>query len=390
MDEIPLSVIFYLIIDLIITLFCYMAIPIFIKKNNKTYTNKEATKISLLNSIGVCIFFILLRKIQGIEQTTINFAPATFYYFINKKYILKNSSNPMGKNEMPIIWLKFYIYWLLPLSILLNVIAIISLINSLSPNNIYTILFETIYGIITIIYPFIVYIYSFKWHAKAYYLLYSKFILEIILTIIVCVLYNKNILPIILGSIIFATLNIIYLRKRKKFFNNNAPLFKIKKHNILPKKDVKNTKKKDINYNAILIVLCSLIIVIFLFAGIYSLTYYIASLKSQIKTSQNLYSRSQDSYNNIKEKYSTLKKEYEEKEEEYTSKIEFFDEHVVFVIEGYGNYYYTYDEMEQVTQGKNYSFWAYNIDQAKNLGYKAFSSSNSSSSFKDYINRNKN
>lgn len=274
MDEIPLSVIFYLIIDLIITLFCYMAIPIFIKKNNKTYTNKEATKISLLNSIGVCIFFILLRKIQGIEQTTINFAPATFYYLINKRYILKPTS---AKKET-------------------------TAKNTFSSSN-------------------------------------SK----------------KS----------------VTASKRKIIKEKNQSLEKS-------------------NHKSILIIVGSVTISILLFAGIYSLTYYIASLKSQIKTSQNLYSRSQDSYNNIKEKYSTLKKEYEEKEEEYTSKIEFFDEHVVFVIEGYGNYYYTYDEMEQVTQGKNYSFWAYNIDQAKNLGYKAFSSSNSSSSFKDYINRNKN
>ncbi len=52
-------------------------------------------------------------------------------------------------------------------------------------------------------------------------------------------------------------------------------------------------------------------------------------------------------------------------------KIEFYDENIVFVIDGYGNYYYTYDQMEQVTQGiDEYSYWAYNKEQAISLGYK--------------------
>ena len=43
----------------------------------------------------------------------------------------------------------------------------------------------------------------------------------------------------------------------------------------------------------------------------------------------------------------------------------------MFVIDGYGNYYYTYDQMEQVTQGiDEYSYWAYNKEQAISLGYK--------------------
>lgn len=53
-------------------------------------------------------------------------------------------------------------------------------------------------------------------------------------------------------------------------------------------------------------------------------------------------------------------------------KCDFFDENIVFVIEGYGNYYYTYDQMKQVTQGKQYSFRAYNVAQAISLGYRAW------------------
>lgn len=54
-------------------------------------------------------------------------------------------------------------------------------------------------------------------------------------------------------------------------------------------------------------------------------------------------------------------------------KANFLDENIVFVIDGYGRYYYTYDQMEQVTQGlEEYSYWAYNKEQAKGLGYKAW------------------
>lgn len=56
----------------------------------------------------------------------------------------------------------------------------------------------------------------------------------------------------------------------------------------------------------------------------------------------------------------------------YTEKAEFLDDHIVFVIEGYGNYYYTYDEMMRVTEGKGrFTFWAYNKELAIYEGYIA-------------------
>ena len=52
------------------------------------------------------------------------------------------------------------------------------------------------------------------------------------------------------------------------------------------------------------------------------------------------------------------------------AKAEFLDEHIVFVIDGYENYYYTYDAMMEVVSDQwEYSFWAYNIEQAQSLGY---------------------
>lgn len=62
---------------------------------------------------------------------------------------------------------------------------------------------------------------------------------------------------------------------------------------------------------------------------------------------------------------------YETELRKAESKIDFFDEHVVFVIEGYGNYYYTYDEMIELTDDGEFTFWAYNEDLAISEGYLA-------------------
>lgn len=86
--------------------------------------------------------------------------------------------------------------------------------------------------------------------------------------------------------------------------------------------------------------------------------------------------------NNLKLQISTLNnkntKLEQEKMDEWigkiknSSKAEFLDENIVFVIDGYGKYYYTYDQMKQVTQGTEYSYWAYNKEQAIANGYKAW------------------
>lgn len=77
--------------------------------------------------------------------------------------------------------------------------------------------------------------------------------------------------------------------------------------------------------------------------------------------------------NYFKTDYSNTVDELKCENNKLKDKCNFFDRYVVFVIEGYGNYYYTYDQMEQVTHGKSYSYWAYNIEQAISLGYRAWS-----------------
>ena len=50
-------------------------------------------------------------------------------------------------------------------------------------------------------------------------------------------------------------------------------------------------------------------------------------------------------------------------------KLDFFDEKIVFKIEGKGNYYYSYDCMQEVINGP-YTYRAYNIEQAQSMGLK--------------------
>ena len=290
----------------------------------------------------------------------------------------------MENNKLPTKWLKFCIYWRLPIGILVNAASLNTLINNLSPNNLYTITLEILYASLTIIFPLTVFSYASKGYKKGYYLLYSHFIIESSLNSIFSALNNLTtfgnfIVSFIIALSLYVFLwiipNIIYLKKRKELFNNDISTQQIqqpeKETTTMTKQEEKNIvkKEKEINYNAILITLTSLLVAVLLFIGIYTLVDYINSLKRQITSSQN-------SYNILKTKYETLSKEYSEKKTEYIlkdSKIKFYDEHIVFVLDGYGNYYYTYDEMKQVTQGKSYSCRAYNEEAAIVRGYQPFS-----------------
>lgn len=52
------------------------------------------------------------------------------------------------------------------------------------------------------------------------------------------------------------------------------------------------------------------------------------------------------------------------------NKLDLMDEAIVFEIDGYGNYYYTYDCMMKKVGSSEYSYWAYNKEQAIGRGLK--------------------
>lgn len=51
-------------------------------------------------------------------------------------------------------------------------------------------------------------------------------------------------------------------------------------------------------------------------------------------------------------------------------KIDFYDESVVYVIEGFGNYYYSYDCMRKKVGNNHFSYWTYNPEAAQDEGYR--------------------
>lgn len=51
------------------------------------------------------------------------------------------------------------------------------------------------------------------------------------------------------------------------------------------------------------------------------------------------------------------------------NKLDFMDENIVFKIEGFGNYYYTYDCMMEKVNG-SYTYWAYNKEAAISQGIR--------------------
>ncbi len=52
------------------------------------------------------------------------------------------------------------------------------------------------------------------------------------------------------------------------------------------------------------------------------------------------------------------------------NKLDDFDKDIIFKIKGKGNYYYSYDCMMKFASEKTITFWAYNKEQAKDLGLK--------------------
>ena len=75
----------YLLLDFIITIIAYLFLPfiIFYKKNDR-YDIKERKKIIVFNSIVISGCFILYRVINDYENAMISFAPAIFYYYVNR------------------------------------------------------------------------------------------------------------------------------------------------------------------------------------------------------------------------------------------------------------------------------------------------------------------
>lgn len=135
-------------------------------------------------------------------------------------------------------------------------------------------------------------------------------------------------------------------------------------------KSQKDNNNIDINkkLKITLIVLVILLIIVSGIAIYLKISDNTSKLKDEISTLKKQVSTLREEKNNLSFENSSLKLTNSKN----SKKIDFFDKNVVFVLDGYGRYYYTYDQMTQVTQGKSFSYWAYNVEQAIGLGYRAW------------------
>lgn len=158
---------------------------------------------------------------------------------------------------------------------------------------------------------------------------------------------------------------------------------KISKNN--DKKDLKNNKKNkrdeseseeeddDESDSMSLVsklVLCSfLLIVAYNIAGIYFSAKYDHNEKKLRERIEILEEENTKLNEEINELNSTLYNITGLHTNDYIiDKLDFFDDNIVFVLQGYGNYYYTYDCVQKITDGP-YTYWAYNKEAASSKGY---------------------
>lgn len=300
--------------------------------------------------------------------------------------------NKSQTNSIPIKWLKFLVNWLIPIGIILNAISFNSLITYLPQNSLFSVLFEIFYGLIAIVFPLIVLGYCIQYKKQGYYLLKIFLVAEVVFNCAFACLNNVSLyvenpladflvtfIPLVfIFSVLWIYPNFVYLKDRKVLFleenkvnnSNQSAYFSAEKNKNSSK--AKNMKQENItcsiNKKRLILIISLLITTILIIIGIYCLNNYINSLKNDIKSLKIKYNELENTYNQSKE---TLDQKIERLKNE--EKLEFFDENIVFVLEGYGNYYYTYDQVQQITNGESFSYLAYNKEAAIAEGYQAYS-----------------
>ena len=120
---------------------------------------------------------------------------------------------------------------------------------------------------------------------------------------------------------------------------------------------VENKKRK------LLVVLVTFILLILLIITNILYNIELRKMRDKIKIKNNIISDLEEEYYNLTKQ--NLDEEVKNSKNE--KKLKFYDENIVFKIEGYGNYYYTYDCMMKKVNGE-FRYWAYNKDAAKIQG----------------------
>lgn len=290
--------------------------------------------------------------------------------------------NKKNEKKQSILWLKFWIYWRLPIGIFIGVAYLFAAYNEIEFWNYLTKLCF-ILDLLTILIYMLTFFTANKFMKIGFYFLNISLLVECFYSAFKLT-YEKigeitndflTILILYLGIeiIIWFLPNFVYLRKRKILFTHEfLKNEKIKFCKVCGEKLNRNYKcskcgKQYFNIKLItqkkeiIISILTFFILFLIFLNLYQL--FIIN-NEKINTERQI---------------AELEKEIEDIKSQsgecrldrlkYKNKADFLDKNIVFVIKDYGNYYYTYDCVQKITSG-SYTYWAYNKEAAISKGYK--------------------
>ncbi len=196
---------------------------------------------------------------------------------------------------------------------------------------------------------------------------YNSLIAFIISVLITAITDSSNFVGIGgLGALFYYYININMFGN----FDVNTNEKKQQENEKYKKKEKHLTRKLNfefLNINKVFIIVITILTIIIIIESVFIIKKqnYADELKKEIESLEETIQSDNEAY------FDLLKENIH-----LTSKSNFMDEYIVFVLDGYGNYYYSYDCMKEVTEGKKYAFWVYSINSAVAKGYKPFNCSN--------------
>ena len=290
--------------------------------------------------------------------------------------------NKKNEKKQSTLWLKFWIYWRLPMSILIGIVYLFGIYNEIEIWNYLTKLCF-ILDLLTILIYMLTFFTANKFMKIGFYFLNISLLVECF-SLALNLTYEKlgqitdnffTILMIYLGIeiIIWFLPNFIYLRKRKILFTQEFfTSKKIKFCKVCGEKLNRNYKCSKCGkqyFNIKLItqkkeIIISVLTFTISFLIIFNL-YQLATISNEKINTERQIAELEKEIENIKSQSVECRLD----RLKYENKAKFLDENIVFVINGYGNYYYTYDCVQKITSG-SYTYRAYNKEAAISKGYK--------------------
>ncbi len=306
------TLIITIILNVLITATSYLAVPILLCTMDKKFSHSTIKKIVTINGAVVCLIFIIIKATAGtVRPSAAVFLWSSVGYFILKKGCLNTSDTHTPKSEET---------------------HETNEKQCIAPSDINTPQSEEIHDTNKK--------YSLSWDDEQ---------------------PNSN--------------GIFY--SKDIYFQDKAEAWKPKEASI-PKPIEKQPPKRHNKKGGILATLLILSAALLFVSLNFNILQYntIAELKEDKESSEKETLTEYNDYIDLKKDYMELKIDYTKLENDInimSDKVDFYDESIVFVIEGYGDYYFTYDEVIEVTDGEEFSYWAYNKELAIDLGYTAYS-----------------